>query len=754
MQRSAAGPAPGRASLATPGPGRPLDASTRGWFEPRLGADLGGVRIHTGGRADEAARSVAARAFTLGADITFAAGQFAPDRRHGRRLLAHELVHVVQQGAPGSTAGKAVNRQPTDEARSARVDPSLLGDLDAAVDEAASGAHQDADLMLRARASRMHLLLTWTGRPGLNTRAELDAFLADCTERASTELGSLQRFTPAGVELALLGYPKGFPLTWSGRVQAALTLGVDQLAVIKAWAAEKDALTTESGLLGPLIFDKGLPVPLADAVRLTGFRLRVADAKAAGTSPVGDFASHAVLYMQTTWLSAFAVAWERGVELVAGAVADGTQVASYADWKNFVDTKQAILRDLPLRATTVLAKDDAEATAFASSSLALADAALAVGLVGGLAALIGILDGWGTGADLFAGSLRAADALVAGDGGFDRVYRSLTWAYANGYFVAAFDAQVADLVANGPETVGKAVAIAIGLRIPYVQIPLAIYLIYTTARDAIEMLDATASALNAASQAPDVGRLQAAGIAEAQVLSSIALQILVVLITEGVTRSIGKISGRIAELRKATPGLTEEQAAEQAMKELSAKEREPLERGAGKVAKKFADFADACVLGSIRCRARLPAKVLNEAGDYPTAHDVPMPKGGFVIQKAILQKVPRGTERLRDICRGQQGLWPEFDKALAKARKAGKDWPLDANGEPWEPHHVKPVFMGGDNAPENLCPLPRALHQQYSSWWNRVHAAFRKRFSDTEWDDIYWSEKDVPGSKVPQNRVR
>ncbi len=82
--------------------GRPLDADTRGFFEPRLGYDLGGVRIHTGGTADQSAKAAGARAYTLGSDIVFGSGEYRPDSESGRHLLAHELTHVMQSGINAS----------------------------------------------------------------------------------------------------------------------------------------------------------------------------------------------------------------------------------------------------------------------------------------------------------------------------------------------------------------------------------------------------------------------------------------------------------------------------------------------------------------------------------------------------------------------------------------------------------------------------------------------------------------------------
>ena len=63
-----------------------------------MGNDFSGVRIHTDSRAAEAAQSVNARAFTLGNDVVFNRGEYAPQSDSGKRLLAHELTHVIQQG--------------------------------------------------------------------------------------------------------------------------------------------------------------------------------------------------------------------------------------------------------------------------------------------------------------------------------------------------------------------------------------------------------------------------------------------------------------------------------------------------------------------------------------------------------------------------------------------------------------------------------------------------------------------------------
>ena len=79
-------------------PGSPLDTSTRAFMEPRFAHDFGRVEVHTDARAGESARAVGAQAYTVGRHLVFGPGQYAPQTENGRRLIAHELAHVVQQG--------------------------------------------------------------------------------------------------------------------------------------------------------------------------------------------------------------------------------------------------------------------------------------------------------------------------------------------------------------------------------------------------------------------------------------------------------------------------------------------------------------------------------------------------------------------------------------------------------------------------------------------------------------------------------
>ena len=89
--------APASVDHALTGPGKPMEPGLRQEMEARLGHDFSRVRVHTGPAAAQSAWDVSAHAYTMGHDIVFGAGKFAPEINEGLRLIAHELIHVVQQ---------------------------------------------------------------------------------------------------------------------------------------------------------------------------------------------------------------------------------------------------------------------------------------------------------------------------------------------------------------------------------------------------------------------------------------------------------------------------------------------------------------------------------------------------------------------------------------------------------------------------------------------------------------------------------
>lgn len=105
LQRHASGPGPAgvppvvHAVVRTPGTA--LEPALREPFEARFGQDFTGVRVHTDPPAAASAHAVHAHAYTVGQHVVFGSGKYRPHTRPGQRLLAHELVHVVQQRDAG-----------------------------------------------------------------------------------------------------------------------------------------------------------------------------------------------------------------------------------------------------------------------------------------------------------------------------------------------------------------------------------------------------------------------------------------------------------------------------------------------------------------------------------------------------------------------------------------------------------------------------------------------------------------------------
>lgn len=195
-QADEAPPAPRRAAASagtawgqvatTPGagPGRPLDRDTRTEFEPRFGVDLADVRVHADAQADASARNVNALAFTLGRDITFRRGQYAPSTPVGKRLLAHELAHVVQQRRGGPAASDAALEH---EAWRASETATTAGQADV----------RHAAVTGRLHASTLSAALTaaWTAR---HDKGEI----FDLLRRAAPAPGDMDSWTVLGTIFA------------------------------------------------------------------------------------------------------------------------------------------------------------------------------------------------------------------------------------------------------------------------------------------------------------------------------------------------------------------------------------------------------------------------------------------------------------------------------------------------------------------------------------------------------------------------
>jgi hypothetical protein len=254
-----------------PGGGRPLPGPVRTFFEPRLGRDLSAVRLHTGPDASEVAHALNAKAFTARQHIVFGAGQFAPATTEGKRLLGHELTHVVQQSSAdreGPAPGAAVSPV-------LRAHPGTLQRQPTGSDADASQAEEPPIFETREDPERGETVqeeipAALPAEPladALPLRAALGDARWQQLEAAATRRESLRRHQQ-------VSYPEGSTMVDAtvDEVLAPATY-VDPGDVAQVWAALKgDAVPSES--------DQELMRDWATATTISGYRASVADLSA------------------------------------------------------------------------------------------------------------------------------------------------------------------------------------------------------------------------------------------------------------------------------------------------------------------------------------------------------------------------------------------------------------------------------------------------------------------------------------------
>lgn len=134
LQRKAAGSsdsfvAPPEVHDVLRSPGQPLDPETRDLMESRLGHDFSRVRVHNNAQAAASARAVDALAYTVGSNVVFGDRQYRPANASGQRLLAHELVHVIQQQGRDTGAGSVLTVGPTDDPAERQAEAAAIEGL-------------------------------------------------------------------------------------------------------------------------------------------------------------------------------------------------------------------------------------------------------------------------------------------------------------------------------------------------------------------------------------------------------------------------------------------------------------------------------------------------------------------------------------------------------------------------------------------------------------------------------------------------
>jgi hypothetical protein len=221
------------------GPGKNLAPADRAFMQDRLGHDFRGVRIHTGEHAATAAQAVDARAFTVGSDVVFGAGQYAPGTTAGRRLLAHELTHVAQGDGP---APRALRRTPARKV-SCAPGPLNLPDGSAIADPVAdiTAAEDRANAMLDTAIDELSFAIDQInagGEPGWPTISDT-----------------------LGHAMEVLGLDPNRRETWTGRGIGTAGLLLRRLRMIRGTIGAGSFFFT---CLGPAVRGGTCPGPSCD----------------------------------------------------------------------------------------------------------------------------------------------------------------------------------------------------------------------------------------------------------------------------------------------------------------------------------------------------------------------------------------------------------------------------------------------------------------------------------------------------------
>ena len=247
--------------------GSPLGESERGFFEPRFGRDFSEVRLHSDVRADRAARSINAMAFTRGNDIVLRSDLHQPGSTGGRHLLAHELTHVVQQRGGTDTGLQRRPNGPGAASRPARRDcdinesnPVIWFDYNTTNIRTSGGVNSIVHLMAAIRRAQTHISAAGGGAVvylyGYASEEGDEEYNRDLSQRRADTIRGLMEdagIEPANLRSEGMGEDTSMaPLPMNRRVEICPTPTIDYIEMpeetITADAVDCDAPTKAANL--------------------------------------------------------------------------------------------------------------------------------------------------------------------------------------------------------------------------------------------------------------------------------------------------------------------------------------------------------------------------------------------------------------------------------------------------------------------------------------------------------------------------
>ena len=579
-------------------PGRPLDPTTRGFFEPRLHASLADVRVHADESAAEAADALAASAFALGSKIGFARGRYAPATARGRRLLAHELAHVLQmRGQPVSlapasdpawedgaeraagdvVAGRehppvrgapaAVRRQPVaapadpaaeEQARhDARIQAKLeeYSDFEADAPTARDEAYWKRAMLLLAHASPRRFL----------DDRDFEGHVERIEEIAATEA---ETYRVVG-EPVFRDWPRAFPELWSERVYKALHLALD-IDKLKQDAADEFAAVERVGeRVPPYLLEHGLPTTLNQARALRRFSLGLSHARMTSPHIAKEFTRTVFGYMGAASNATFFVVWEKIATEVRDSVAEGEQIVTWTEYEQFRADQGQILRGLPDRLRTT-PWDDESLRVLEKDVLRLGDAVFLQAFASSLVGLVSLLDYWKRGAAVFDARKREAGVEIA-RADWDNLGRALTWAYEKGYFGDRGAEIWQAIKQNAWSIVVMAAGFIVVQFIPVLNVAVDVAIIVYSGIDALDAILSLKDAFVHVRDADSVESLERAAAELADKLVGDGLRVLMDVIA--IAAGVAGIGAKLGQVKAANPRISDQEAVKQALREAGARER-------------------------------------------------------------------------------------------------------------------------------------------------------------------------------------
>jgi hypothetical protein len=461
--------------------GAPLPEDVRAPLEQQLGADLSDVRVDDGPQAAEAARKLQARAFTIGDNIGFARGAFQPSSLRGLELLAHELVHVVQQRDGGTHAVLRDDDDDPDQLKQEKKEATE--EYDKTAQKHYDDYENETLGLTKASYLRRWLLYTKDGPP-------------ESWNDVQASLKAAEVYEDEDKSIKLLGndvvdmVPEAFPETWYLRLDPVLVLPFDISFAEKeqndAWGQLHSLSTGMTSTLYPV----GLPVMFDEALQLHHFSL-IRSHSLFSKHPLGPVAGTGNLYLEKKYVVDVQKEWLSSAKRFARSVREGTAAVTNESFQRFRMYISAVMH--PDRAVQ---SDITLAQAFGEIPADLEKVDVVMSKVASWIAFGRWFIGWKPVQEEFQRGLALVDTKIAGTNPYVKLALGQKWADLYGYSDEVWKRIKEEFIKNLPDMLKEAgIFIAIQF-VPGLNLAADIYMIAKSAIDAIEAAWDTAEAMD------------------------------------------------------------------------------------------------------------------------------------------------------------------------------------------------------------------------------------------------------------------